>query len=288
MRIKKHINKNDYLLTENGLWIRNFTKPFGSPVDINILSSPLDHELFLNNELNNLRKRYMEVHTQDLSYSNIIIVSDGHDFNIKHKILAHIPTNVVIIAVNGSLAKWELIGKKSDPRMQRHISCYVTNNPYQECLRYLPSEYFPQCIASSRTHPSFLDSYRGPKALYIPAPSEQYAGPMNNPRYFVDDYRNSVCAAIGLSYRFKVRKLALLCCDASFKDKRPASISLDNGLQCYQQQIASQQIVDGNLYWLKSQGIEVYDCSSGIRYNNATYISEKELIDLFREDKETT
>ncbi len=24
--IKKHGNKNEYLLTENGLWVRNFTK----------------------------------------------------------------------------------------------------------------------------------------------------------------------------------------------------------------------------------------------------------------------
>ena len=290
MIINKHTNKNHYLRTDDGLWVRDFTKPYTKAIDINKLTkSPVDCHMLLSNELRNIQRGAISIDVEILDHPNIVIVSDGLNFAERHKILAKLPRDVVIMGVNGALAKWQLMLKDCPTESKRIMSCYIVNNPYVECMHYLPKKhaYYPQCIASLRTHPAFLDGYRGNIALYSPAPSEYYAGPRTAPQYFVDDYRNPLCAAIGLAYRFHVKKLLLLCCDNSFPTGRPGSTSLKNGLQCYPQQCVSQRVIDGNLHWLKLSSVEIADCSDGISYNNAKYIPEAEIEPFFREEGET-
>jgi len=286
MIINKHANKNHYLRTEDGLWVRNFTKSHTKSIDINRMFSDSDCHLLLSNELTNIKRGAIDIDGEILEHPDVAIVSDGFDFDRKQEALSKLPSNVVIIGVNGALDRWKLVGKNCPQELRRMMSCYVVNNPYSECLRYLPKHhpYYPQCIASIRTNPEFLDGYHGNIALYSPVPSEYYAGPKTDPQYFIDDYRNPICAAIGLAYRFHVRRLMLFCCDDSFADMRPGAISLKNGMWCYPQQRISQRIIDCNLYWLKSTGVQIADCSSGFEYNNAKYISE--VGSFFEEEEE--
>jgi len=287
MRIKKTLN-NEYLLTPSKVWVRNFAKPKVSFVDINRhLYSNTDYQLYMENESFSHQEKYLRIDNEDVTLEKIAIISDGYGFEEKQKILAKIDKTVAIIAVNGGLAKWNLTSKTTPTDQRRRINFYLTNNPYRESLSDLPKErFFPRCIASSRTYPDFLSKYKGDIFTYIPTNTQNYAGNRIQPSYKIDDYRNPVCASIGLAYRFGVRKLLLFCCDASFDDYRPASIKLDNGLYAYEQQLMSQHIIDGNLHWLKQEGVEIADHSSGTNYNNAVYINEDRIVSFFEEENE--
>ena len=73
----------------------------------------------------------------------------------------------------------------------------------------------------------------------------------------------------------------LFCCDEAFKDNRPGSIQMKNGLYQYPQQIMCQKIIDKQLFWLKKAGIKVADCSNGIEYENAEYIDKRNILSFF-------
>ena len=210
------------------------------------------------------------IDSERFHYENIIIVSDGYDFKSKQSILAKMPSNILIIGVNGSLVKWEILN--------RSLNYYVVNNPYEECIRYLPkqSKILPKCIASVRTNYRFLQNYRGTKYRYYPVNEYNYTALGDKEtKWQIDDYRNAICAAIGLSYRFGASKILLFCCDNSFKDERPGAIKLDNGLWTYPQHKIAHELIDGNLYWLKNQpykDISIGNFSNGLKYYNESYL----------------
>lgn len=280
MRIKKTPDGNQYLLTGHGKWVRNFCKNTVPFVDINNTIDSKDHFVFLKNEVQNGMKKYTWIDSERFHIPKIVIVSDGFDFQRKHKLLADLPKDVSILGVNGSLHKWEL---------NKSMSYYLTNNPYKDCVKYLPrgNKTPPKCIASARTSYEFMDNYRGTKFKYYPVNEHSYATLGNKEVLWqIDDYRNPICAAIGLAYRFGVEKLLLLCCDDSFKDERPGAIQLENKLWMYPQQELAQGLIDANLYWLKNQPyreVLIGDCSSSLRYENASYISEDTIISFWDE-----
>jgi hypothetical protein len=275
MRVKRHKNRNAYLLTSAGLWARDFTKSSVPFLDINEIVNPSDYTLFLKNETANQRMNLPDIDSESLFHPNVVIVSDGYDFKERQKLLAQLPDKVTIIGVNGALAKWEMVSGD----IRRRMDMYVVNNPYAECMRYAPrkTRYYPKCISSSRTNTEFIRLYsqRGSTYVYAPTPSESFSGSTGSASYCIDDYRNPVCAAIGLAYRFGVQKLMLFCCDDSFVDERPGATLLTNGLYQYPQQEISHGAIDGNLYWLQQQEfdeVQVGDCSMGQKYENVPYI----------------
>lgn len=282
MRIKKHSNRNEYALTKEGIWVRNLTKKNTPYIDINGLAK--EHfQLLLKNELENSKNRHPYFEIKSQYYPKILIISDGYGFSAKQEFLASLPKEVIIIAVNRSLANWELVGDSATKK--RAINYYVVNNPFEECCRFLPKKhrYFPKCIASNRTNINFLEKYKGEKYLYEPAHDDFYKTSLANENYKIDDYRNPICAAISLAYNFQVEKLALLCCDDSFDKKMANSVKLENDLYCYSQQIMSQNIMDNMFYWLRTQDIDIRDCSSGIKYKNAPYINLNDLNNFFKD-----
>ena len=111
MRIKKHSNGNQYLLTSNNNWVRNFTKNNVPYIDINNTIKNKDHFLFLQNETQNGFKRMPWIDSESIFHPNIIIVSDGFNFKEKIKYLNNIPKEITIIGVNGSLIKWEILNR---------------------------------------------------------------------------------------------------------------------------------------------------------------------------------
>ena len=277
MRIKKTPTGNEYISVD-GILVRNYIKKNVQPIGLSDLFSKADFETILSNEEAN--SRYPKISDEKFSFPKVVIVSDGYQFEEKHLALSKLPKDVCILAVNGALRKWKI-------QKDRSINAYVINNPYKDCLSDLPSNYFPTCIPSIRANSEFLKRYSGNKYTYVPTP-ERFFGLKRKEEYYIDDYRNSVCACISLAYRFRVNKLALFCCDESFDKKREAAIQLKNKLWTYPQHIKAEKIIDANLHWLRSQensDIEVVNYSQGGEYKNATYInSEEELIEFFTTD----
>lgn len=278
MVIKKHPNRNEYTLVDNSIWVRNFCKQNVPYIDINKMITSETCNDFLINESSNYRSNYSAIDGEDINFSNIIIVSDGYQFLEKQHLLANFSyQEVAILAVNGALASWNLLSGKRQDGLTRAINFYIVNNPFKECLNYLPvnHRYYPRCIASTRTYSGFLEKYLGIKHVYHPVTNKYYSGIMSNIRadYKIDDYRNPICAAIGLAYRFGAKNLLLFCCDDSFEEKRAGTVQLENKLWCYPQQVLSNKVIDANLGWLKKHSVKIYDHSNGLKYENAEYIS---------------
>lgn len=288
MRIKK-IGRNEYIRAGD-IWVRNFTKTNVKSFSINTLCKS-DSELLIYNEMvNTNRTDAYSINEENFDFPFIILVSDGFNFDIKQHLLSHLPKKeIAIFAVNRSLAKWGLLTEKIRPDLRRSINFYIANNPYKDCLSYLPidNNYYPTSIFSTRIYPKFLNQYYGNKFLYHPTPEVSYGGKMDKGiSYYVDDYRNPICAAITLASKMKVRRLLLFCCDDSFEGERPGAEQLDNGLWQYPQQNISHQIIDANLYWLSNQEdypVKVGNFSSGKDYVNAPYIQADKLMEFFTE-----
>lgn len=279
IRIKKQ-NKNEYIYAE-GLWIRN---PYinVNPLDLNDMFRE-EINLFLSNETKNLSLPCLQSDEfNDFAMENVVICSDGHDWARAQEILAEIPNkNVKVIGINGSLKKWNMVADLSDKK--RVMSAYFVNNPYKECLSYLPNRhrYYPSLVASTRTNPEFISEYLEKPTFYRTTNDGKYSGIPRDGCMVLDDYRNPLCGAISYCVRKRVKKLALLCCDEAFCEERPGSEKMKNGLFQYPQQIMSQKIVDAQFHWLRSVGVQVADSSSGIEYKNATYIKNEELPSFF-------
>jgi hypothetical protein len=108
MRIKKHNNGNEFLLTKENMWVRNFTKNGVPYIDINKTYNDSDYFIFLKNEIQNSMSRYAWIDTENFYHDKVVIVSDGYDFAEKHlKLMKMIPRDVAIIGVNQSLKMWK-------------------------------------------------------------------------------------------------------------------------------------------------------------------------------------
>ena len=266
------------------MWVRDFTSEQVPFVDINQTVDSKDYFTFLQNETKNGMEKYTWIDTENFHFHDVVIVSDGYDFQNKQQLLSKLPKSTTIIGVNGSLAKWSL--------QERSLSWYVANNPYDECMRYLPrrGRTLPKCIASCRTNYRFLSAYKGTKYKYYATNESKYAGVgSKEARWHVDDNRNSICAAINLAYHFGAERILLFCCDDSFSGDRPAALRLANGLYEYPQQKIAHGIIDGYFYWLKHHPyykFKIGDHSSGEEYKYATYISEEDFLPFFQQGGE--
>jgi hypothetical protein len=291
MRIKKHDSGNRYIRAGN-VWVRDFTQKNVSAIGLNEMYESTDYAYIFGNE--ELNKDYPKISDEIIYFKKIVVVSDGYDFDKRHLFLYKLDRDVAILAVNKALNKWKLMSPKIAPEMRRSLNAFVVNNPYRECMSYLPerdSKYYPTCVASIRTNTEFLKSYSGYIYTYIPTPDQNF-GFQRAETYFIDDYRNPICACIGLAYRFGVEKLMFVCCDDSFDDKREAAVQLPNGLWTYEHHLRAHEIIDANLYWLthnEVRDVKVANYSSGAEYQNAVYINnEEEALAFFMEQEEGT
>ena len=276
MRIKRPEDQNEYLRTSQGMWVRNFTKKLVPYRDINHTLDKDDHFPLLKNEFENSRSRIPWIDTENFYHDYAVIISDGYGFEEKQELLDSLPPDVALIGVHGALRKWKHTNKRS-------LTYYIVNNPYEECMRYLPRRRIvpPRCIASTRTYSEFLAQYRGIKYRYSTVTEAEYDGQSSKEiSYKIDDYRNAICAAIGLCYQFDVQKILLFCCDDVFKEERPAAEQLENGFWMYPQQRIPHGLVDANSYWIQHgeyQQTVVADFSSGPKYEHIGYINEDKI-----------
>lgn len=274
--------KNEYVFAGN-CWVRNFTQLGVNPVDLSNLSRPEDQRMMVANELVNDTLGAANIADENFHFSKVLIVSDGYDFEKRHLFTSQL-SDVAVIAINGALRKWTLYGHGKT--QAKAINLYVVNNPYAECMYYMPTNYFPTCLLSARTYPQFAQQYHGMKYVYAPTPSPGFGVQTAKVRYTVDDYRNPICAALVMAYRLQASKIMLLCCDDSFDGERPGSAKLTNGLWTYPQHLRTHDIIDANLFWLTERtAVQVADYSLGGEYEHAVYIkSDEEAINFFRDD----
>lgn len=278
-RIKKHQNGNFYCLTYQNKWVRNFIQDNGVYLDLNSTIKHNDHFVFLQNETINSHQKFPWIDSEPIVFSDVVIVSDGYEFEKKQKLLERLPSSVVLIGVNGALAKWK--------SKIRPLDYYVVNNPYEECLNFLPKNMrnFPKCIASCRTNHDFLSNYRGLIFRYYPVNESTYSSiGSSQVSWQVDDYRNPICASIGLAYRFGAERLLMFCCDNSFGEDRDGSVLLENGLWTYPQHLIAHSLIEGNIFWLRRQpywNVEIKDHSSGPSFDDAPYIQQDEILSFF-------
>jgi hypothetical protein len=153
-------------------------------------------------------------------------------------------------------------------------------------MRFLPNSNrsLPKCIASNRTYYYFLQNYNGMKFRYNPVNEEvfSFTGTSEN-FYQIDDYRNAICASIGLAYKFKANKIILLCCDDVFDEKKPGSNQTVDGLFQYEQQNKAIEIIDSYLYWLRNKLDVKYYCRWK-KINNAQYIDVSNILEYIRNE----
>ena len=71
MRIKKHANGNQYLLTPQNKWVRNFVANNVPYVDINNTIAANDHFTFLQNEVQNGFQRSQWIDSEQIYHPNI-------------------------------------------------------------------------------------------------------------------------------------------------------------------------------------------------------------------------
>jgi len=277
-KIKTYPDSNQYIRTKSGMWVRNYVNINAPFADINKTYTSADIQLFLTNEMQNSTARHTWLENEKFSHDTIVIVSDGYDFSKKQKILSCVPKEAGIIGVNGSLTKWNVPGRLMD--------YYLVNNPYQQCLKYLSRKMrsMPKCIASLRSNAVFLNAYRGQIFKYMPVHESLFSSKFSKEsRQNIDDYRNSICAAIHCAYLFGASKVILFCCDDSFSGERPGSEKLENGLYQYPQQRIAHELIDAKLFWMHNevyQEIETFHHDSGLNYENASNIEENNLKDL--------
>jgi len=150
MRIKKHQTQNQYLQTKNGLWVRNLCDRRKDVLDLNQLIQKSEIPLMVLNETENAKHNYAQLEIEldiQQSIENIVIVSDGYGFDEHQKAIEQLPENVQIFATNKALVKW---------KSSRMPDYYIINNPYPDCMAFLPKTKAPKCLASIRTYPNFL------------------------------------------------------------------------------------------------------------------------------------
>lgn len=274
-RVKK-IKNLEFVKTKNyEYWIKNFTKK-GQTLDLNSTITEDEYFLFLENEFYNNVKKYNWLDSEDFYYRSAIIISDGYDFDSVHKKLKK-KKNVCILGTNNVLKKW-----KND---DCEINFYVVNNPYDNCLNFLPrKKNLPRCISSNRTNYKFLERYNGIIYRYSPANEEKIN--FNKSMDFssqIEDYRNPICASINVAYKFGCENILLLCNDNSFSENRPGSVLLENGFYCYPQNNFATEVVDSCFYWLKKNKNNLFYCSKSKKLENAEYIDLDNIENLIEE-----
>jgi hypothetical protein len=253
-------------------------------VDINSMGG---HEIkeFLENETKNMHVSGLQLdNLSRVSMENVVICSDGFGWQERQLALGKLDKRIRIVGVNGSLAKWRMVGDKAE--VKKSMAFYLVNNPYSECMGYLPRthRYYPNLVASTKTFPEFVKQYGSEPFFYKATKDLNYSGASADVSLSLDDYRNPVCAAISFALKLGARRIVLFCCDESFGEDRPNAVKMKNGLYQYPTQIMCQKVIDKQLYWVRKAGIRVADCSSGIDYENAEYIDTDGLESFFAKD----
>lgn len=277
MHIKTLKNKNQYIKTNSGIWVRNFLLKNVPYLDINNLISANEYKQILENEVANNSDRSPNINTEDFYHPNLIIVSDGFGFEtICKQVLNDLPSEVTIIGTNGVLKKWPLV--------DRDLDYYVANNPSADIMKDFPKKSITaKGIFSTRTYHEFVEEYDNVKYFYTPVSSKNYSGLSNDYGIKIDDYRNPLAAAVRLAHIFKSEKICLLCCDDVLKEKRIEAEKMGD-FWVFPQQKAAHEVIDANIFWLNKNSrldVSVIYNSCAMPFVNAKFCEQDKIKEFF-------
>lgn len=274
-RIKVASDKSRYLLSGEK-WVRDFTKSAGK--DINKLYDRDSIRKSIENETVIRGMNLPLIDRENYFHSDVVIVSDGFDVESCKDLINFLGKNkTVIIGVNGVMSC----------SLQIRPSFYLINEIDSDAMSYFPARMsiLPPLIASVRSHPEFVSRYKARRAAvynYVPTGSDQFSSKLFSCSYTVDDYRNPICAALNLAFRWGANRILLLAPHDLFKENREGTKKINSGLYIYPQQMTAHNFVDGCLHWLKEyNGCESFAVTSGPEFTNAKNVSSAEATRIF-------
>jgi hypothetical protein len=242
LTLKKHLNQNEYAKVGK-YWVRNFSAPSIKPWDINNFYYDVNLKEIIDNEMKNSRTNSSILENQVFSkYRNFLIVSDGYGFD-NHKNFSNLPPSVCLIVVNQAARLWEC---------SRLPDFFLINNPSKLCMTSYPTRIFPQLIANKRTNNEFIKRYPNIVYFYDSVPDSYYQSVVNGDSAdHIDDYRNPICAAIGIINRFAKGNIFLAFCSSAYSNKRDGMIEVSPEIYQYEPQRTADQLIDANLFFYK-------------------------------------
>lgn len=242
--IKLHKNKNEYFLTEDNIWVRNFFKSNVTPKDINNFYKQNEIDVILQNEIKNQEKNMLDFFSETINHKKILIIADGYGFQNSSEWLDKLPTDIKIITVYGASRFW------NSKRLPNYM---VLTDPFETSLSYLPEKLFPILLSSARSCNQFIERYPNKIYKYYTTPDETYESPVSyeNQKY-IDEYRSAISAAIVIASKMNCEKLCIAYPINAYVKERPGTIKLDEtNYFYYPQQKIARNIIDANLFWYK-------------------------------------
>lgn len=256
--IKIHKNKNEYFLTDDKIWVRNFAKSNAKPIDINNFYSESEIKILLENELRNQEIKTFDFSSEVKENKKILIISDGYGFENSFNWIDKVPSDVKIIANYGACRRW------NSKRLPNYM---VMNNPFEDALIYLPEKVFPILLTSSRTNHNFIKRYINAIIKYYPTPDVNYESPASHDSsVHIDEYRSSLAASIAIAYKMGCEKLCIAYPINAYDKERPGTEKIeDTELFFYPQQRIARNIIDANIFWYKLAKNKINICYTGIK-----------------------
>lgn len=265
--VKKHKNRNEYFKVED-YWVRNFAKEDVDKRDLNKLYDDAEYKEIVLNEVRNNKLNHPNLASENLAYDSMLIVSDGYNFDEHKDSILEVSDSTCVISVNQALRLW-----KSAVFPQYYLACNTT----QSAMSLLPTKIFPKLIASKRTYHDFVKKYKNVVYYYDPVPDFTYQSPFTKDSLLlVDDYRNPICAAIGVAYHLRVSKIFLAYCSHAFKEHRDGTVKVAENTYQYPQQQLADQLVDASLFWysIDMPNVEIYHTGIKKSFIYAKYLEK--------------
>lgn len=241
IRIKTTKDRNQYSLTNN-LWIRNFTKEDTRPLDINDLYTEKEIQISIENEIRNTKLIVPNISTESFEFDSIVIISHGFGFRENHaKLIESINSynNKQVFCVNNTVLLWNA---------KKYPNFYLTNS-FTKPSGML---FQPRLICNQRMDYDFLKSYRNNKFVYSPTPNYKFSSPNSlDETYFIDEYRNPICAAINCAYKFRASRIFLAFCSEGYEKYKDGMVECDNNIYLYPQQKMANDIINHMIFWYR-------------------------------------
>lgn len=277
VNIKVNSDRNEYCKS-NDFWIRNCKKSNVAPLDINEYFSTDEIKLLIENEIKNSKLNIPDIEIENFNWDTVVIVSNGYGFYKEHKEIfdnIQISQKRVVLAVNNSLRFWE---------SQKIPQYYLINqiNPPTNI------KYLPILIASKRCNNEYIKKYKNMKYFYTNTPSYMFSSPaVRETTFFIDDYRNPICAAFNVAVHFGAKKIFLAFCSEGYDTYKDGMEKLEEDTYIYSQQILANDIVNKNIFWNKVHNNQLQIFYTGLKksFSFAKYLEYDDFVSVVNDEK---
>lgn len=277
VNIKVTDDRNEYCKSEN-YWIRNSRKPNVSPIDINNYYTTDEVKILVENEIKNSKLNIPDIEIENFNWNTVVIVSNGYGFYNNHQNIfdnIKISQKKVVLAVNNSLRFWE------SHKIPQYFLINQLNPPTN--LKYLPI-----LIASKRCNHEYIKKYRNMKYFYTNTPSYLFSSPaVKETTFFIDDYRNPICAAINCAVYFGAKRIFLSFCSEGYDSYKEGMERLNESAFIYPQQKLANDIVNKNIFWHKIYDNQIEFFYTGIKksFSFAKYLEHEDFLSVINDEK---